>query len=74
MMYHAYNEYNKWKKESYQATVEEWESWAERIIQAFETEMNAGKKDFELIGRLQVENDVLKQERDALAEQLQQRK
>ena len=65
-MYHAYDEYKNWKKETYPATTDEWEGWAERIVQAFETEMSAGKKDFELIGRLQVENEKLQAERDAL--------
>ena len=45
-------EYEQWKKESYPATVDEWEDWAERIVKSFRAELEAAWHDHEKCAHL----------------------
>ena len=45
-MDHPRNEYRRWK-ETYPATDDEWEGWAERMVAAFDVEIAAAQRDYE---------------------------
>ncbi len=52
--------YEQWKAGKYSATVDEWEDWAERIVETLRAELNAAKKDFDRIVQLEAENEAWK--------------
>jgi len=56
------SEYHKYMREDYKATADEWEDWAKHIMQSFEAELEAVKKDYEHIVSLEAEKNKLEAE------------
>ena len=60
-------EYDQWKKGGFPASVGEWEDWAERIVNSFQSELSAANNDHNRYKRLKSINaELLQACKDAL--------